>query len=260
MRPGGLIHVRQEERPLVQRLRDLAARGAENGRPVLTHFLTPRETRIAQMAAAAEGAPLLSWGGYDGAERMRGAFGAPDLAPNMDEGFGVVCVRAAIGRGEAAPSHGDVLGALMNLGYQRDRMGDILVGEGDIYVFLEESAVGLVLRDWSRAGKAALRVERCTAPLPAQLPRPRMVERVVTVQSLRLDAFVGHAFGMSRTKALEPIRAGRVQLNFAVCMDPSEAVEPGDMVSVRGAGRAVVVATEGESRSGRIFVKIARYV
>ena len=259
MRPDVAVHVRSEERPLFSRLRELAARAEESAQPALTHFLTPREARIARMAAGVEGAVCKCFGGYDGAERVRASFGT-DRFPRLDQEWGIVCLCAQVGRGEPAPAHGDVLGSLMNLGYQRERMGDVLVSAGEIYVFLEEPAAKTVLRDWSRAGKASLRTARCAVPPLDQLPRPRTVERVVTVRSLRLDAFVGHAFGMSRTKALDPIRAGRVSLNFAVCEDPAEEVEPGDVVSVRGFGRAMVVATEGESRSGRIFVRIARFL
>lgn len=226
----------------------------------LTHFLTPREQRMADMVAAAEGVPTASFGGHPRAERVRVRFGEAESRSPVDDDFGIVCVGASLARSEPTPSHGDVLGALMQLGYERDRMGDILVGDGEIYAFFEEPTAALVLRDWTRAGKTTLRPVRRVTPSESRLPTPRVVERVVTLQSMRLDAFVGHAFGMSRTKALEPIRAGRVQLNFAACLDPSEVIEPGDMVSVRGEGRAMVMAAEGESRSGRIFVRIGRYM
>ncbi len=215
---------------------------------------------MAEMVAASEGVSVASFGGHSRAERARVMFGGAAGRPEDDDGFGIVCVGASLAREEPPPSHGDVLGALMQLGFERDRMGDILIGGGEIYTFLEGPTAALVLRDWTRAGRAAVRPERRATPPESQLPAPRLAERVVTLQSLRLDAFVGHAFGMSRTKALEPIRAGRVQLNFAVCADPAQAIDPGDIVSVRGAGRAMVIAVEGESRSGRIFVKIGRYI
>lgn len=86
------------------------------------------------------------------------------------------------------------------------------------------------------------------------------MEQKVTLQSLRLDAFLAHAFGMSRSKAVEPIRSGKVQLNHVLCVEPSQEIVEHDVVSLRGSGRARVMGIEGNSRSGRIFVRIGRYV
>ena len=256
-----MAHVRPAERPAVKRLRDLAERAAESGSGRLTNFLTPREAQIGSMIAASVGVSWDAWGGYPEAERRRGAFGSGD-GPREDAGrrFGVCCLYAEAGKGFPPPGHGDYLGSVTGLGLERDRFGDILPDEAGAYVFVHEIMAPVLERDWMRAGRAPVRLRRVGAANPDRLPRPRLAERVVTLSSLRLDAFAAQAFGLSRTKALEPIRAGRAQLNFAPCEDPAASVEPGDVVSIRGLGRARVVAIEGESRSGRSFVRIGRYV
>jgi RNA-binding protein YlmH len=77
-----------------------------------------------------------------------------------------------------------------------------------------------------------------------------------TVVSVRLDSVVSTAFGLPRSKAVLLIEAGRVSLNHEVRLQPSKEVAQGDIISVRGMGRAKLLEIGGTSKKGRIFVKI----
>jgi RNA-binding protein YlmH len=80
-----------------------------------------------------------------------------------------------------------------------------------------------------------------------------------TVASLRLDAVLCTAFGLSRTKAAELIEAGRVNLDYHPCIQPAKELNEGALLSVRGLGRAKLLETGGVSKKGRIFVRIGVY-
>lgn len=259
MRENAMVHFRPHERPLLKRLQDLASRVERTGRMALTEFLTPREARAALMAAKDSDVTFFSFGGYTQAERVRGLYCAAGEMPLADD-YGVVCLHAAFWPGDGLPRHGDVLGSLIGLGTARDRIGDIAIQESDVYVFCTETVAPFLLAQWTKAGRATIAPRQMDlAQLPTFSP-PVTQEKVCTLQSLRLDAFVAHAFGMSRTKAVVPIETGKVSLNFVPCTDPAADIAVDDIVSLRGSGRARVLSVEGESRSGRTFIRIGRYV
>jgi len=79
------------------------------------------------------------------------------------------------------------------------------------------------------------------------------------VASLRLDAVLSAAFGMSRTKAAELIAAGRVSFNHQVCLRTDKEVDEDSLLSVRGLGRAKLLEIGSVSRKGRSFIKIGVY-
>ena len=101
-----------------------------------------------------------------------------------------------------------------------------------------------------RAGVKAAAVPLSAVPVPERKVRPV----TFTVQSARLDAVVSGMFRLSRTSAAAQIRAGAVHLNYAECLRPDAPVAPGDVLSLRGAGKGAVTEVGGQSRKGRQFV------
>ena len=93
-------------------------------------------------------------------------------------------------------------------------------------------------------------VELAAVPVPERKVRPV----TFTVQSARLDAVVSGMFRLSRTSAAAQIRAGAVHLNYTECLRPDAPVAPGDVLSLRGAGKGSVTEVGGVSRKGRQFI------
>jgi RNA-binding protein YlmH len=81
-----------------------------------------------------------------------------------------------------------------------------------------------------------------------------------TIPSARLDSVVSSAFKLSRSKAAEAIRSGIVSLDHAECLKPDAKVEEGQTLVLRGKGKAVIDEIGGESKKGRIWVSIRRYI
>ena len=89
--------------------------------------------------------------------------------------------------------------------------------------------------------------------------REELTIKTDTVASLRLDAVLSAAFGISRTKATEIIASGYVSLNHQVCLRTDKEVVEDSLLSVRGLGRAKLLEIGGLSRKGRSFIKIGVY-
>ena len=94
-----------------------------------------------------------------------------------------------------------------------------------------------------------------------EVPAPQRERECVTftVNGLRLDAILSGTFGLSRTAAAERIAAGLVQMNHAPCLKPAAELNPGDVFSLRGSGKAKLIERGGKSRKDRTHVRVEKY-
>ena len=243
-----------EEKILLASLLDKEQTCETRGYATSTRFLSMSERALCTEAVHQAGATghALFWGGYEDAERGIYLF-YPDY---MDEESARLSAPLALLRAHKSRSdtltHRDYLGAILGLGIRREWVGDILVQEHGAYVFCLPSVAPalLELEQVGRTGVKAAAVELAAVPVPERKVRPV----TFTVQSARLDAVVSGMFRLSRTSAAAQIRAGAVHLNYTECLRPDAPVAPGDVLSLRGAGKGSVTEVGGMSRKGRQFV------
>ena len=243
-----------EEKILLASLLDKEKTCETRGYATSTRFLSMSERALCTEAVHQAGATghALFWGGYEDAERGIYLF-YPDY---MDEESARLSAPLALLRAHKSRSdtltHRDYLGAILGLGIRREWVGDILVQEHSAYVFCLPSVAPalLELEQVGRTGVKAAAVELAAVPVPERKVRPM----TFTVQSARLDAVVSGMFRLSRTSAAAQIRAGAVHLNYTECLRPDAPVAPGDVLSLRGAGKGSVTEMGGMSRKGRQFV------
>jgi RNA-binding protein YlmH len=251
-------HFRPQERPFVERMLELAERVEERQIPALTDFLDPRQVKIAQsISRTVSDVALFADGGYEGAERQRALF-VPSYWWPQEEDFGLSYLRIKTPGEYVKLEHGDFLGALVGLGLKRGKLGDISLHEGGCDVVVAKDIGDFVRLHLNQVGRAVVHVEAIERA-DYVVRKVEFLEKSCTVMSLRLDSVAAEAFGLSRTKVVEPIRAGKLQLNWQTVDDPAAAVEEGDVISLRGHGRVKVLEVGGESRKGRTFLKIGKY-
>ncbi len=247
------------EEELIRRAEDLAARCERTGCVTLSHFLTPAECfALERWAPSRPDVQMLLHGGYDGAER-RAAFFLPEWmdASEFDPAEYVCALEGVAAFG--APGHRDWLGAVLALGIGREWLGDLLVEGNRAVLLCMPSVQQHLLLNLDKVGRCGVRLR--TLSLDALLPPERsMEERTFSVQSPRLDAVCAGTFRLSRSAAAQQIAAGLLSLNYSVCLRPDVPVKDGDILSLRGKGKALVLdAGSRESKKGRHFVKIGLY-
>ncbi|MCI9677785.1 MAG: hypothetical protein HFF77_02260 [Oscillospiraceae bacterium] len=247
-----------EDRLLLARVLDKYEQSQRKNIPAATPFLSPREQRLAQAllnaAGVRDGYGLD--GGYEEAERKILVF-LPDW---MEEAEGeLVFLRASFHGQDSALTHRDILGSLMGLGVERDRLGDILVSPHSADIIAAPSLRDFFLREWGEAGRVRLSVAEIGRE---ELILPQVQVKLIrdTVSSLRLDAVTATAFSMSRGRAAELIAAGRVNLDHAPCLKPDKPVAEGAVLTARGFGRARLREVGGLSKKGRTGITIERYL
>ncbi len=254
-----MMHYRPQERPFVDRTIDLVARVDQRQAPVLTDFLDPRQLKIVEaIAHTASEVSLYRSGGHELAERQRALLVPSYWVPETDE-FELSFLRFSTIGDHGKLKHGDYLGALVGLGLKRSKLGDLAVHDQGCDLVTTKEIADYIRLSLSQVGRSAVQVQEIQGE-QFVAPQVEYQEKEFTVMSLRVDAVAGEAFGLSRSKVVDPIKSGKLQLNWQVIDSPATAVEEGDVMSLRGHGRAKVLAIIGQSRKGRTILKIGKYL
>lgn len=238
-----------------KRLRELAIRASKRGEAVFTHFMDLNQIQMAMAAAREQGVSLALEGGYPDAERRMGAF--YEIEPPEEWMWPIQPVELSWKKQFGSPEHRDLLGALMALGFERERMGDIVLADGKAFVFAEPEMADYIVRSLESAGRVSLKTK--LADGVPKLPPPAGRTFRGTVASMRLDALLAAGFSLSRSEASERISRGLAYVNQAQQVRSDWAVQEGDLISLRGEGRVRIESVDGETRKGRIAVRLFRY-
>ncbi|NMA95230.1 MAG: hypothetical protein GX974_04235 [Clostridiales bacterium] len=154
--------------------------------------------------------------------------------------------------------HRDILGAILGLGIEREVLGDIIVNKNNAYVFVIDNMIRYISENLSQVGSAFVSTE-CLgiSDIQIKVVPPKIIASVVP--SLRLDCIISAGFKMSRTKSTNLIREGRVLLNWNPCHKPGRAIDPGDVITIRGMGRIRFIDTVRITQRDNLYIEIEIY-
>ena len=148
------------------------------------------------------------------------------------------------------PSRAEMLEALATRLAQRVSIGDVVkMGNGH--------AVSVNGTCEAPEGLRGFPVRLLTADEIAELPPATVTgERTVTVASPRIDAVAAGVLKPSREQIKKYLDSGGVLLNYKPARKPGIELAPGDVVAVRDGGRFRVDEILGETRKGRVKIRI----
>lgn len=243
-----------------QRLTDLANRCYQNGHYTFSHFLSASEMdEFLQMKQELAFVPFSAFGGSEDAERQIVRFGSVEMF-GYEEAFPVCCLscRPAMPKFAEALSHRDVLGALMNLGIERDVVGDILVRDKECYFFCLENMKEYICQTLKKIRHTNVVCEEADGLPEAFAPVRKREEHMIA--SERCDALLSKVYHLSRGKCIPLFQEKRVFVNSSQFENNSGTLKEGDIVSVRGFGKFVYLGVVRETKKGRVTVAIEKYV
>ena len=254
-----LKHYRKEEQPFIEKTIDSCERILRNHQPILTDFVDPRQRTIVQnIVNSYMDLAMFFDGGYEFAERGRILL-APSYYVPEDKEIGLHFFQV---EGESKffdLAHKDIMGALLNIGLKREKFGDILITDETKQLIVADEIADYVRMEVQQIGKTrvllgSIQRERVN---PA---RTEYKELTFTVSSLRIDAIVSHVFNQSRSKVADWIKGKHVKVNWQVVDQVDFKLEEGDIVSVRKFGRFRFLSEEGNTKKGRILIKVGKIV
>ncbi len=233
--------------------RDLARRSNRDGRPYFTTFLPEEDEPMAQQIAHTEGVVCTAWGGVEGTARVMFGFGSDSIVP---EKFPLCCLTLSY-RSVQPPQHRDFLGSLMACNIERETIGDILIGPKFTQIFVCRHTAPMIIQELHQVGGIGVAV---TADMPVCLAAEATFETLSgTVASQRADAIVAFVTHLSREKATQLIRQGRLVRAHTTVETPSARMQTGDVFSIRGYGKFRLAEIGEETRKGRNHITILKY-
>lgn len=242
----------RESGELLARIQDAAVRAQRSDRPVFTRFLNPAQIAQATAHVKKSGLEIGSFGGYHTAERRMMC-----LSPFEVTDYPIACL-SVISTDGSVRSHRDYLGALLNLGLDRECLGDIVVREKDALVFCIDTIAPFLTMELTRVGSSVVRTQE--VDIAALSVDRKTAVSTATVSSLRLDCVVAAFAHLSRTDSTTLITRGLVQVNYQVCEKSAASLSDGDTLSVRGHGKFVLHVSDRLSKKGRIHIQMEQYI
>ena len=133
-----------------------------------------------------------------------------------------------------------------------------MVREDGAYVFLAESIATYILNNLPKVKGVSVKAKQIT-PQEVTLPENKQKELNLTCASLRLDVILAGGFNLSRSQANDLIQAKKVQVNHQEIADNDYRCEEGEIISVRTKGRIKIAEISGNTKKGKIKIKLIKY-
>lgn len=157
-------------------------------------------------------------------------------------------------------SHRNYLGGIMKLGIAREKIGDIIVDEkgADILVTPEMTKFLLTnISSLTRFSKSKIEKINLEELKKIEIKTEKIK---ITVSSMRLDNIVAEIAKCSRGKANEILEQERVLVNHEMIKKSSKEIKEKDIITIRGKGRFVIKNIVGNSRKGRLFIEVEKFI
>ena len=251
-------HFRKDEQPFIEQVIGWQREVEDRYAPKLTDFLDPRQRFIVEsVIGQQEDFRIFTEGTFSEAERQRILI-APSYFEPTEEDFQIGVYTIHYPAKFVQLRHPDVLGALLSIGLDRSKFGDIRLNENTVQFALANEIADYVRAHLTGIGKVKVHVEELSASVPLIQNEEQWVESSHTVSSMRLDVVLATVANISRQKSQNLINGGKVKVNWTVREAVAFELQEGDIVSARGFGRLKVVMTEGRTKKDKIRLQVGR--
>ncbi|MDQ0198517.1 YlmH family RNA-binding protein [Neobacillus ginsengisoli] len=250
-------HFRPEEREFIDQVLQWKSYVETKYAPKLTDFLDPREQHILKMLIGDQGdVKYQLFGGYPEVERSR-ALLLPDYLSVTQDDFQITLFEIDYPSKFVTIEHPQVLGSLMSLGLKRGKFGDILFKEDRIQFFVANEVKDYIQNNLQSIGRASIKLKAIELG-NAISSQELWGENELTVSSLRLDTVISGIHHLSRQKSQMFIQQGIVKVNWTLIENSSFECAEGDLISVRGHGRAKIMSIDGKTKKEKWRINVGK--
>lgn len=249
-------HFRADERSVIDAINGWIREAIDQYRPILTHFLNPRQRYIAStLVNQNDDVAMQAQGGVDDAEMKRVLIYPSYYEPQIED-FQIQVLEVKYPVKFAELKHRQILGTLISQGIERATFGDIISDGTRWQVMVEAEMLVYIRMQVDKIANVKIQLVPMTIDnVISQVSDSEDVE--MTVSSLRLDAIIATAFNYSRNRAKELIEHGKVRLNWTEMEKPDYPVAIHDLISVRHGGRIRLKYVGQLTKKNKIRVTIS---
>lgn len=240
-----------------KRLIDLSKQAERKGIVLFSDFLNLNELNIYHQSKSLFETKTKSFGGVPYAERQIIAFIPDALYYEWNYPITALLIKPLYPKFAEELGHRDILGAIMKLGVDRSKIGDILIGDGEYYLLCIEEMAEYFQENLTKIRHTLVKLEICAAD--TLTIQQDFEEKDGIITSNRLDSVAACVYKLSRSQALSLLRQEKVYVNGRLTTNVTYACREGDIVSVRGYGRFIYMKEYGETNKGRIKFKYNLY-
>lgn len=217
----------------------------------MTDFLDPRQRFIVDSIVKGSGLLTSGDGGFEGAERKRVLI-YPDYYEPTRADFQITVFDVRYASKFLTLEHPAVLGALMGLGLNRAKFGDIRLKDEDVQLATVTELSTYLTANFTAAGKAKIHLTELSERGSWIALEELWIEETQIISSLRLDTVLASLLNIARQKSGTYIHGGKVKVNWRVVDQPSFELNESDVLSIRGHGRFKIMAIEGRTKKDKI--------
>ena len=249
----------KEDLLLQKRFAELARRSYSQNMFTFTDFLSlPELDLFYQKEPQLRYAGVTVFGGAQGTDRKMIRFGNTEEL-GYEERFPIVCIamEPLLEKFGENLSHRDYLGALMNLGIERENLGDIFIKGKTGYVFCLERIADFIMDNLSQVRHTHVKLR--ILEKEEEFIQKEIEEMVVVAASERIDGVIAKVYNLSRSQSIEHFRAKKIYINSRLCENNSYQLKQDDIVSVRGYGKFVYKGVTYQTKKGKFSVKVGIY-
>lgn len=243
-----------------KRFIELGRKSYHSGIFTFTDFLgLAEQSALAEVKKELGEIGLFAFGGAEGAERVIVRFGSEnDIGYSTPFPISLIKVEPLSQKYADKLTHRDFLGAILNLGIERDTLGDIIIRDNVGYIFALNSIAEYIT-------DSLLKIKRTnvSAKIVTELPEGELYKterKTVQVSSERLDAVVARVFALSREDAQALFKKRLIFADGREIESPSYTPRENEKISVRGQGRFIYVGQQSLSKKGKLNVAVEIYL
>lgn len=151
-------------------------------------------------------------------------------------------------------SHKDYLGAILNLGIKREKIGDIIIHENFCQVIVSSDICDFIIMNLTKVSRNNVSIKEISKEDIIKNEQ-NYKDVAFTVSSDRLDCIISGLYNISRQDSAKYINGERVSVNYEKITSASKVIGDNTLISVRGKGRAIVVKVGDITKKGRIKIQ-----
>lgn len=253
------MEILKDDKQLIKHLLDLANKSYNQNMFTFSEFMSESEIGVFyNYEREFSFVEYKIFGGMEDSERSMIRFGSSEEL-GYDELFPIVClgIKPLIAKFADELTHRDYLGAIMNLGIERNTIGDIIVRDKEAYVFVNEKIKSFILDNLDKIKHTNIKISEVEPKENIKNKEPE--EKEVMVQSLRVDSIISKIYNKSRSQSIDLFREHKVFVNGKIFENNSGSLKENDLVSVRGFGRFKYLGTLRNTNKGKIVISVLVY-
>lgn len=155
--------------------------------------------------------------------------------------------------------HKNYLGALMALGIKREKFGDLIVKGNQCYVAAGEEISDYIKTNLTSVGRCTCAVEVLDADT-TEIPSYDFKTIVINVTSTRIDCVTASLCNVSRNKAEELVKQGKVLLDYSEVLRKDKMLKDDCVITIRGYGKFKVIGETGWTGRGKVKILVKKFI